>query len=156
MSVKCSATEGLQHLGSETACPSFNVVSVAQVHIHSPVARTFFCCTVCLRTSAHLHARAHARMAQVSVKRCLHMCHISPSRLLLSHVSPSILAVPARSLRDHLPVRTVLVGHTCRESAGHAHLRSRTSSLAIWPFPPSTQVTSSTSSTRQRWRPLRN
>ena len=53
------------------------------------------------------------------------MCHISPSRLLQSHVSP-ILAVPWRSLRDHswLWRPNVLAVLTCLESAGHAHFRT--------------------------------
>ena len=42
----------------------------------------------------------------------------------------------------------VLAVLTCLKSAGHAHLRTRTRSLAIWPSPPSTQVVSPTSSTR--------
>ena len=100
------------------------------VYIHSPVARTFFGCTVCLRTSAHLHTCAHKRMAQVSVKRCLHMCRFSASRFFPSHVSP-ILAVPARSLRDLSRLRLhwrsrphVLAVLTCPKSAGHAQLRT--------------------------------
>ena len=67
---------------------------------HSPVARTFFCCTIVCAHS-HLHACAHTRMAQVPEKGSLHMCHISPYRLLPSHDSPVVLAVLARSLRDH-------------------------------------------------------
>ena len=47
---------------------------------------------------------SHARMAQVSVKWCLHMCHTSPSRHLPSHVSP-IVGVLERSLRDHSRLR---------------------------------------------------
>ena len=49
------------------------------VCIHTPVARTFFCCTVCLCTSAHFHACAHTHMAQGCQKGSLHMCHITPS-----------------------------------------------------------------------------
>ena len=80
----------------------------------------------CTVTFAHLHAR----MAQLSVKRCLHMCRFSPSRLLPSHVSP-IFAVPARSLRDHSWLRLhwrsrphVLAVLTCPKSAGHAPRRT--------------------------------
>ena len=36
----------------------------------------------------HFSCVSHSRMAQVSVKRCLHMCRFSPSRALPSHVSP--------------------------------------------------------------------
>ena len=61
------------------------------VYIHSPVARTFFGCIVCLRTSAHLHTCAHKRMAQVSVKSVC-TCVVSlllAFSLLMSH--PSLL-----------------------------------------------------------------
>ena len=52
---------------------------------------------------------AYARGSSVW-KRCLQCaCRISPSRFLCPHVSPSIFAVPARSLRHHVPVRTVFV-----------------------------------------------
>ena len=80
----------------------------------------------CTVTFAHLHAR----MAQLSVKRYLHMCRFSPSRLLPSHVSP-IFAVPARSLRDHSWLRLhwrsrphVLAVLICPKSAGHAPRRT--------------------------------
>ena len=89
-------------------------------------------CTVCLRTSAHLHACTHRRMAQVSVKKkCLsHECLCSLSLLLPSHVSPT-LAVPARSHRDHSRRRPhrrsrphVLAAVPRPESAGHGPLRT--------------------------------
>ena len=58
----------------------------------------------CTVTSAHLHACAQTRMAQVHEKKCLlHVCHLSPSRLLPPRVSP-VFAVPAHSLRHHVPV----------------------------------------------------
>ena len=106
------------------------------VYIHSLVARKFFCCTVCLRTSAHLYA-CHTRMAQVSVKRCLHVCRFSPSRLLPSLVSHHHVLSPYDSL-SRLSRPHVLAVLTCPKSAGHAHLRTRTRSVAIWPRPPST------------------
>ena len=97
---------------------------------HSPVARTFFCAQ---RAHCVVHTSScvsHTRVAQVSVKRCLHMCRFSLSRLLPSHVSP-IFAVPARSLRDHsqqwLHWRSrphVLAVLTCPKSAGRAQLRT--------------------------------
>ena len=103
------------------------------MYIQSLVARTFFCAQSAhcvLRTSScmcHTHAR---HKAQVSVKRCLHMCRFSPSRHLPSHASP-ILAVPARSLRDHSRLRRhwrsrphVLADLTCPKSAEHAQLRT--------------------------------
>ena len=76
-------------------------------------------------TFAHLSCVSHTRMAQGCQKGSLHMCHISPSRLLQSHVS-LILAVPWRSLRDHswLWRPRVPAELTCPNSAGHAHLRT--------------------------------
>ena len=68
-------------------------------------------------------------MPQVLEKVCcmrMSFLSISPS---LSHVSPSILAVPARSLRDNVPdvpVRAVLPSSTRPESAGQAHFRTST------------------------------
>ena len=81
-----------------------------------------------LRTSSCV---SHTRKAQVSWKRCLsHECHFSPSRLLPSHVSPT-LAVSARSLRDHSRQRLhwrsrprVLAELSRPESEGHAQLRT--------------------------------
>ena len=111
------------HIVATTVCKTVRV-------LHSLVARTLFCCTVCPRTSAHLHACARTRVAQVFVKRCLHMCRFSASRFLPSHVS-LILAVPARSFRDHSRLRLhwrsrphVLAVLTCPNSAGHAQLRT--------------------------------
>ena len=49
---------------------------------------------------------SRTRMAQ-DVLQCA--CHISPSHPLHSHVSSAVLAVPAQSLRDHVPVCTVFV-----------------------------------------------
>ena len=99
---------------------------VSKVYIHSPVARTFFCtwrvhshmCTsscVC----AYTHGSSHVK------KRCLlHVCHVAPSRLIPSHVSP-VIAVPARSLRHHVPVHH-LDEFSRPKSAGDAQLRTCT------------------------------
>ena len=117
------------------------------VYTHSLVAHTFFRAQrahCVLHTSHACHIHAWLKFMKKVLVPWVSLFSISPS---LSHVSPSILAVPARSLKDHLPVRTVLAVLTCPESAGHAHLRTRTRSLAIWPSPPSTQVMSPTSST---------
>ena len=46
------------------SCTCSSDYSVYEVVCTYTVARTFFCCTVCLRTSAHLHACAHTRMDQ--------------------------------------------------------------------------------------------
>ena len=75
-------------------------------------------------TFSHFHACAHTRTAQVSVKRfvaCVSYLSISPS---LSHVSP-ILAVPALSLRHHVPDH-ILAELSRPKSARHAQLRTST------------------------------
>ena len=116
-----------------------------EVYIHSPVARTFFCCTVCLRTFAHLHACAHTRMAQVSVKRLfvawVSLFSISPSslscltRLCCSRTvtSRSIPTMTSLTIHMFLPYFPVLKAQDTRHSA-HA---SR--SLATWPSQMQTQ-----------------
>ena len=97
---------------------------------HSLVARACFCAQrahCVLRTSSRV---SHTRIAQVSWKRCLlHMCHFSPSRILLSHDSLN-LVVPWRSLRDHSRLRRHQVSHrhdlavlSRPKSGGHAPLR---------------------------------
>ena len=80
------------------------------VYIHSLVARTFFCCTVCLRTSAHLHACAHTRMAQVSAKKVfayVSFLSISPSPF-------SCLTHLLLSPYDSLSLSTFPSTHSCR------------------------------------------
>ena len=124
------------------------------VYMYSPVTRTFFCCTVCLLTSAHLHACAHTRIAQVSWKRCLfHVCFRSFSRFLRSHVAP-IFAVPALSLRYHSWLRLhwrsrphVLVVFDSPRNEGHAQIRTSTEEfgcLAITHFCHARRDTNST------------
>ena len=96
---------------------------------------TLTCCTVYLRTSAHLHACAHTRMAQVHEKS---VCRMS---VFVLHLAFSLLTSPyddSLSL-SQLSRPHVLAVLTCPRSAGHAHLRTRTRSLATWPSPPSTQ-----------------
>ena len=102
------------------------------VYTHSPVARTCFCCTVCLRTSAHLHAYAHTRMAQGSWKRCLsHVClwclHLAFS-IRMSHLSMLFLH---GHFRDHSWLRRHWLRHphdlavlSRFNIAGHAPLRT--------------------------------
>ena len=69
---------------------------------------------------------------------------VSPSHVTcLTH----LLLCPYDSLSLDFPVHTFLPYLLVLE-ARHAHLRTRTRSLAIWPSPPSTQVMSPTSSTR--------
>ena len=101
------------HAAATTVCTTGGVHTLTcRTHIfllHS--ALTAYC--------AHLHACGHTRMAQVSVKRSLHM------RLLPSHVSP-VFAVPARSLRDHSWLRLHWRSrqHALAKSAGHAQPRT--------------------------------
>ena len=107
---------------------------VGSLYTHSAVARTY-----CLRTSAHLHACEHTHGSRLSVKKvcCMRMSHISISPSL-SYVSP-ILAVPLRSLRDHLPDPKARVKRTSARAPR---------SLATWPIPRTPQVMSPNSSTR--------
>ena len=59
--------------------------------------------------SLHIFLAWRTYIAYTHGSRCLQCaCHISPSHLFHSHVSSAIFAVPARSLRHHVPVRTVL------------------------------------------------
>ena len=108
--------------------------------------------TLCIfRTSS---CASHTCMFQVSVKRCLHMCHISPSRVLPSHDSPVLVfldghfeTTPDYDLTDSnihmfLPYFPVLKVKDMRHSA-HA-----SQSLATWPNQMQTQVMSPTSSTK--------
>ena len=64
---------------------------------------------------------------------------ISPS---VSHVSPVFCRLRTTLSLSRLSRPHVLAVFSCPKSAGHAHLRTRTRSLAIWPSPPSTQVMS--------------
>ena len=95
----------------------------------------------------HFSCVSHTRMAQVSSKRCLlHECQtlsISPSPFscLTRLCCSCTLTSTSRSV--HL-----LAELSRPKSTGHAHLRTRTRSLATWPSPPSTQAMSRTSSTR--------
>ena len=115
--------------GFRTHVVATAVCTTGERYTHSPVARTFFCAqrTHCvLRTSSCV---SHTRMAQGCLKKCLHMCRLSSSRLH-SHDSP-ILAVPWRSLRDHSRLRLHWLRHPQvlavlyrPESVGHAPLRT--------------------------------
>ena len=107
------------HVVATTVCTTGSVHALTCcTHIFLSTARS-------LRTSHTSHACHIHAWLKVMKKGSLHMCHISPSRLLQSHVSP-ILAVPWRSLRDHswLWRPHVLAVLTCLESAGHAHFRT--------------------------------
>ena len=66
---------------------------------HTPCrTHMFFAFFIAWRTDTNTHG-----------SMCLHVCHISPSRSLHSHVSSSVFAAPARSLRHHVQVCTVFV-----------------------------------------------
>ena len=65
---------------------------------------------------------------------CVVSFHLAFS-LLMFH--PSLLFPHAYLDITFLSTRSC---RTCPKSAGHAHLRTRTRSLAIWPSPPSTHV----------------
>ena len=58
-------------------------------------------------------------------------CHISPSHPLHARVSSAVFAVPARSLRDHIPVCTVFAGlHPIRKRGSSALPHER---RGVWP-----------------------
>ena len=91
---------------------------------YTHLARTCSAQSACTVTFAHFLACAHTRMAQVSVKRCLHMCRFSPSRLVPSHVSPIFCYLRTTAL-SRLSRPHVLAVLTCPESSWHAPLRTR-------------------------------
>ena len=67
------------------------------------VARTiFFALFPCVT-----YRQEHAWLKVFAV--CMCVCHISPSRPLLSHVSSAVFAVPAGPLRHQVPVCTFFV-----------------------------------------------
>ena len=108
-----------------------------------------FCYTVCLRTSAYLHACAHTCMAQGCQKvlcTCVISLHLAFSSLMFH---PSLLffdghieTTPDFEVHTFLPYLPVPKAQGMRISARAAR------SLAIWPSPPSTQVMRPKSSTR--------
>ena len=106
---------------------------------------TLTCCThIFLRTArsprtshtshaCHIHAwLKDAKKVLCTCVTCLHRAF----SLLMSH--PSFAVPVRRSLSlSRLSCPHVLAVLTCPNSAGPAHLRTRTRSLAIWPSPPS-------------------
>ena len=110
--------------GVRTHVVATTVCTTGSVHALTCCTHSFLSTarSLCTHTSCGCHIHAWLKVMK---KGSLHMCHISPSRLLQSHVSP-ILAVPWRSLRDHswLWRPHVLAVLTCPESAGHAHFRT--------------------------------
>ena len=134
--------------GSYTCSSDYSVYDGRCTYTHLSHAH-FSTPSACTVTSTLLMRVTYTDGSRVPKRFFARACHFSPSHLLQSHVSP-MLAVPWRSLRDHswLWRPHVLAVLTCPKSAEHAHLRTRTSSLATWPSPPSTHVSSPTSSTR--------
>ena len=98
------------------------------VYIHSLVARTCFCSTVCLRTSAHLHAcHTHAwlKVMKKVFVACVSMFSVSLSPFSCFTRLCCSLTVTSRPFLT-LTSTTFLPSFTCPKSAGQAH--SRTSS----------------------------
>ena len=79
------------HVAATTVCAT-------EVHTLRVARTPFWHSFIVWRTDiAHAHG-----------SRCLQCArHISPSQRLHSHVSSAVLAFPARSLRDHVPVYTI-------------------------------------------------
>ena len=99
------------------------------VYRHSRVARTFFLCTVCLRTSAHFSCVSHKQVHEKGVSRmsvfvlyvAFHFIMFHPSLMFLhTHFDITFLSTI-------LPCFPVLKAQDMRNSA----FASR--SLAIWP-----------------------
>ena len=110
------------------------------LHAHFSVAQ-FVC--------AHPHffmrvTHTHTHGSSVCKKGVVSFLFISPSPFLcFTRLCCSCTPTLTSPSCPH-----VLAVLTCPISAGHAHLRTRTRSLAVWPSPTSTQVMSPTSSTR--------
>ena len=93
------------------------------MYIHSPVARTFFCCAVCLRTSAHLHRMSIfvLHLAFSLLCTCVSFLHLALSSFM-SH--PSLLfldghfeTIPDFDVHTFLPYLPVLKAQGMRISA---------------------------------------
>ena len=109
----------------------------------------------CTITFAHLHACTFTHGSSVMSKRCLlHMCHTSPSRLLYLLSHPSLLFLHAyfniTFPSTFLPNFPVLKAQDMRNSARAPR------SLASWPSPVSTQLTSATSGHCTIWSSTRH
>ena len=97
-------------------------ISMLGVCIHTPVARTFFCCTVCLRTSAHFSCVCtYTHGSRLPKRFFAHVSHLTFSSLM-SH--PSLLfldghvqTIPDSDIHTFLPYLPVLKAHGMRLSA---------------------------------------
>ena len=102
-------------------------------HAHLSVAQF-----VCVHPRTSPRACTYTHGSSVCKKKFAHVSHLS--------ISPSPVSCFTSLCCSCTPTLTspfcpyVLAVLTCPESAGHAHLRKKTRSLAIWPSPPSTQV----------------
>ena len=116
------------------------------MYLHSPDARTFFCRTVYLRTSAHPRAcHIHARLK--GAKKVLCTCVVSLHlRFLPSYVSPIFCCFRTTTLSLDFPIHTFLPCSPVLKALG---TRISARGREVWlTSPPSTQVMSPTSSTR--------
>ena len=105
-----------------TCCTHFSVAQFVCAHPH-------------IFMLVHIHAwlKCHEKgVCRISV----FVLYLAFS-LLMSH--PSFAVSVRRLSLCRLSRPHVLAVLTCLKSAGHAHLRTRTRSSAIWPSPPSTQ-----------------
>ena len=97
------------HVVANTLCTTGEVHTlICHTHIFLHIVRA--------QSHSHIFSRVHIHAWLKGAKKVLcTWCHISPSRLLLSHVPP-ISAVLARSLRDHSRLRfspTIPSTHSC-------------------------------------------
>ena len=109
--------------------------------------RTHVVATIVCATGVYTHSVSHAHFLCIFFlawrtgtnthgSRCLQcVCHISPSRPLRSHVSSAVFAVPARSLRHHVPVCTVFVELYQTQMRRSSATARAPGSLASWPIP---------------------
>ena len=110
------------------------------MYTHSAIARTF---------SLRGVQKAHSRIGSSVCKKVFcSACVFSPSRPVHSHVSPTVLGVPWRSL---LLVHCFLelCPHQNRGACAVPHERRAARSLCIWQIPRTPQVLSPNSPTRR-------
>ena len=112
--------------------------------MHSLVARTFFCCAACLRTSAHLDACHMHAWLKFMKKGVCRMCVVSLHLAFSSLMSHPSFSVSVRRLSLDSSVHTFLPYLPVPKSVGPAHLRTWTRSLAIWPSPSQAEGSSPT------------
>ena len=125
-----------------------------EVYTHSPVARTFFCCTVFVCAQPHIFMRVTYTHGSSAWKGSLHMCRflsISPSPFswfTYPCCSCTVTSKPIPTTTSLTPTST----WSCRTfptwKRRSSALRPRMSCLATWPSSFLTQVMSPRSSTR--------